>query len=1155
MINEFTLINRIKSEIAYYYLYRNTSLHADDVLAICGVYLFIYDEISFFDKSEDINKYGTINPIYKVLQKYIKKKDKAILKSYSKQALWNCFRAEWCQSLTLEIKRKCLKEITLISNIEEEGYISLRGYDKVYEVLSQKRVLLENNLFGNADYEPKANSNTPQTTESVDTNTNSENENDMKEMLLQLNSFWETNICNENYQKSMPLVWKLDISYSTYNKLKDFLKQTIQALPAASRCRNSILINLAEKILVYAALWYRWEYQGRGNNALEDIKFTQRASFIWENSPSSYKKYLYVPEEDDRNTSWLYSLYVLGGLPLKYVCNRDRRFASLFKDLNNPDIDEDTLMNISNKFDNNNSVYFRSLVEGSFKEYISDLMNGNRHIAQEDLGRDEVKAYIEFIEKGKIEYYNDFFKIVWNLYIEPSTSLCDCILNIEMGRKNNRCYIPEELLRRFPIPDVENLKEFILYIDYNNGEIVSKSVRFTRTSGRGTSFVGWGNTNIIKLPLIPRIGSSIKVKIARTNDICSSFILKEFSVEGYFHLFKSNNPYEWSSSTNNKVLSLLLFNPSRYSLNPSDDNVRDIKVGVDEELPWLMHYLYDDTQLKDLQTNDILDFKIKKGVLSIVFKKQPCVIQYNKYSEITYSYHVDDEVLNESMPLMLGKNGISKVVFNPFRQGESPLIYKPSNNTDLIIKYKQDTYDYKTFANGSPKTGIMKLSVSDGKHSVVKKCFYVSNPDFVIRDLEKSRFVFRLSDAEVFQTDDEKLESINEHGEYVFHENKDYLPHRDWLTFCIGSKTEYASVNIFRARKCRELYFGDIRFKLGDPDEPSKIPFILRENFRIRNIDQDGVKNVFCSHDIWMNPDVNLQSITDQIYCSNNNIKRDKDRGIAYYQYAAKRTKHEGDCFYSISPKVFYKYKFYLWNMRSNTAPIPVETDYNADNRELIVKYGKLNDSYIIFQSLRDEQPYNYVRPILYNPNDNWILKTNRLYSIDVILNCIEVASQHNVYFAMFFPIRRWVKSQHDIFEVFSKYCKRRNYILNDEDYKNLHRFAHEFCFEWILLSRYKWKGFNKKYRDIIENLFRTTPFVRKEKDWMERVIELYFSNDNKSYRRDNRSESGLMLQCMMCNDNDLIKKDYQNRIKLLESIYQDSSICYHLYLKFKKLQ
>ena len=388
MINEFTLINLIKSEIAYYYLNSNTPLHADDVLAICGVYLFVNDEISFFDKSEDINKYGTINPIYKVLQKYIKKKDKAILKSYSKQALWNCFRAEWCQSLSLEIKRKCLKGITLISNIEEEGYISLRGYDKVYEVLSQKRVLLENNLFGNADYEPKANSNTPQTTESVDTNTNSENENDMKEILLQLNSFWETNICNENYQKSMPLVWKLDISYSTYNKLKVFLKQTIQALPAASRCRNSILINLAEKILVYAALWYRWEYQGRGNNALEDIKFTQRASFIWENSPSSYKKYLYVPEEDDRNTSWLYSLYVLGGLPLKYVCNRDRRFASLFMDLNNPDIDEDTLMNISNKFDNNNYVYFHYLVEVSFKEYILYLMTGNRNIVQEDLGRE-----------------------------------------------------------------------------------------------------------------------------------------------------------------------------------------------------------------------------------------------------------------------------------------------------------------------------------------------------------------------------------------------------------------------------------------------------------------------------------------------------------------------------------------------------------------------------------------------------------------------------------------------------------------------------------------------------------------------------------------------------------------------------------------------
>ena len=50
---------------------------------------------------------------------------------------------------------------------------------------------------------------------------------------------------------------------------------------------------------------------------------------------------------------------------------------------------------------------------------------------------------------------------------------------------------------------------------------------------------------------------------------------------------------------------------------------------------------------------------------------------------------------------------------------------------------------------------------------------------------------------------------------------------------------------------------------------------------------------------------------------------------------------------------------------------------------------------------------------------------------------------------------------EEEFLKEFGKYCKRKNYILNDEDYKNLHRFAHEFCFEWILLSRKKWKGFN----------------------------------------------------------------------------------------------
>ena len=53
-------------------------------------------------------------------------------------------------------------------------------------------------------------------------------------------------------------------------------------------------------------------------------------------------------------------------------------------------------------------------------------------------------------------------------------------------------------------------------------------------------------------------------------------------------------------------------------------------------MPWLLHFLYDDTQLEDLQTKEILDFKIKKGVLSIDFKRLPNTIQYNKNTDKHY---------------------------------------------------------------------------------------------------------------------------------------------------------------------------------------------------------------------------------------------------------------------------------------------------------------------------------------------------------------------------------------------------------------------------------------------------------------------------------------------------------------------------------------
>ena len=645
----------------------------------------------------------------------------------------------------------------------------------------------------------------------------------------------------------------------------------------------------------------------------------------------------------------------------------------------------------------------------------------------------------------------------------------------------------------------------------------------------------------------------ITIKLVGINDIdqTNPYILKKFTVDGYFRLFKTNNPYEWSSLTDNKAHSVLLFNPSRYYLRHFEDSTEVINIGS-----WLLHYLYNDAQLEDIQTGEILDFKTKKGILCVEFKKLPNIIQYNKENEISYSFYHDEQISSESMPLMLGKDGISKVVFYPFEKGESPKTYVPEKNRNIVIKFKQDSYKYKNFEEDRPHTGIISLCVSDGNHSVVKKCFYISNPSFVKRDLENSRFVFILSDAEVFQAEDEKLEFNKESDRIVFLEQKDYLPHLDYLTFRVGAKNDYANINVYRARECRELYFLDHRFtEFGNPNKNTKIPFILREKFRIRTIDSDGVKNVNCPRDIWMNPDVNLQNININPNYTSENYKTDSNNGIAYYQYLPKGTTIGH---YMVSPRVFFKYKFFHWDMLGNSAPVPVKTEYNPDNKELVVKCDKLEDSCIVFQSLRDEQPYNYVRPLL--PNGSWSLKINRIYKTEAILNCIEVASEHKVYFAMFYPIRNMVTKQKDLFTIFEKICERKSYTLKTDDYQNLHRFAHEFCFEWILLSRNNWKRLyrNERLSKIIEELFRTTPFVRKEKDYIERVLELYFGELNMEFRRDNNTAAGVVMQCVRSKRGDkqfFVDDDYPIRIERLESIYQDTSICYHLYQKLNELQ
>ena len=1138
-------------------------------LPLCAALLYPYINIKLHVDS--MISENILSPIIDSIKKFTK--NVKGLECYSLEGLRGYFEHKWLNTIDFNTQKGMVKIVSLIDNVEDDGFFSLKGNEKLYESFLRIPVLDVSEKYGNLSFEiPKEDVNIGDDVSAIDDNYNisADSQNEEESILLySLREFLWTNLpfgLNMNR-----FFWEYKLSKDQYDVLKDILNNL--NLGSNTRLLGMEIAGygtVARVVALFVSEWYKRECSSlKGDRCLETIRLNSGDSeSVWRKAllPESFLHKEDVTQREMRQIA----LCALGGLPLKVV-NSSTRFKNLVNGLfdiyqKGEAADED-IENVVNSFDDNNGVFKRSLISGSCKKYLVQMVkylesgkNSDLPFNESDLELLPFSEFIEKLQEGFDGALRDFFKIDWNFYMESSRPDCDCIINLKIGPKNNRCNIPEKILKKSNVPDVEKWKDFFLYIDYNNGDKFSKLLRFSRMAGKGSPFVGWGNSNVISIPVVPKDGDTIAINIVGINDIdkTTPYTLREFSVNGHFQLFKTSHPYEWSSLTDNKAHSVLLFNPSHYSLIYSEDSAEEINIGSS---PWRLQHLYDDVQLEDIKTKHIIDIRIRKGILCVEFKKLPNIIQYNKEGEISYSFYHDEQILNESMPLMLGADGISKVVFYPFEKGESPKIYVPEKNRNIIIKFKQNSYKYKQFEEEMPHTGIISLFVSDGNHSVVKKCFYVSNSSFVKRDLGNSRFVFDLNDAEVFQAEDEKLLFNKELNKIVFLEDKDYLPYLDYLTFSVGTKTDYANINVYRARECRELYFEDHRFtEYGNPDRQTKIPFVLREKFRIRTINKDGVKNIYCGHDIWMNPNVNLQHIRDDLNPKHpdENFKIDPNNGIAYYQYLSKETTNAICGHYSVSPGAFYKYKFFQWNMRSNSAPIPVETEYNPDNKELVVKYDKLEDSCIVFQSLREEQPYNYVLPLL--PDGYWSSKITRIYNTEAILNCIEVASEHKIYFALFYPLRKMVTTQKDLFAIFEKLCERKSYILKTDDYKNLHRFAHEFCFEWILLSRNGWKKLykNEKIRKIIEELFRTTPFVRKEKDYIERVIELYFDNLKMDFRRDNKTMAGVVMQCIRGKKGDsqfFNDDDYEIRIDRLKSIYQDTSICYHLYQKLNELQ
>ena len=959
--------------------------------------------------------------------------------------------------------------------------------------------------------------------------------------------FWEWRVSTEDYRDFKQLLINVNFSIRTRDKVRE--------------CAYQLCFFIAE--------WYKREYDGNESvNCLAElgIEGSGLTEEIWKHSLQSHDEQPYITEESNFH-EWLYSIYVLGGFPIKYT-QRSSRFSSLFdeiwgEDQNQDVISDEQLDELTQEFAGN-QVVKNSLISGSLHDYYRYLRKATTMpIALSDLDKEPFAGFIRKLQEGKKKYYEQYLKPTWLLYVDSHDSHIDGEVQVSFGRKNDKCYIPIECLSYWNIPGARTLSGFDLEVSESiSGE--KTSIRFSKTGPDDYPFVGWSKHNIITLPIPIDEDSRIEVFLVTNKERFK--IGNTYSFGDSRQFYKTKQPYEWSSRTDNSAHTAVLFCPTRLSLCDSPLHPEE-KFFHDGGRIWNWLILTEEVSLVD-ESGDIVTYAPRNSSLEIIFKQIPNTVKYVNFRDVVHHQFVDGELLQTAVTL-LKENGFS-IRYTPY--GGNPKNVSLSRCSVTFKRAGESKYVIWDEAN-HPGQGLMHLRVvyKDKGVSSTRLVYYLPQINPIKRVTNNNMILFGQELEDVYAPGSDGYMPLlrDEEGQFRYYDDiaNGYLPQSDTIPFLLGKpEEEYVIINIFRSTKCTELYLN------GDPEPITRyeqgnglvdIPVVMRRNFEVRTINSSGVSRVKCGDDVYMRFDLPIYSN----YCI------DKENGFRYYS-AKRPIKNEEDTYVTFvletSPS---QYRFYYWSMNVGEEPVLLEQKiYNPDNKSLEIDISPLrrNNRGIVFQSLRGVAPRHYFGPIYGNQRES-------LYGRQKMVQCFNVASEHNIPFIVFPVFKEMFTTREDIIFFLSKFwvelMESRDWKPSTRDFTNLHRLAYEFLFDWIMLPKVLWANSIREWRrqllgekgddymrltseafkKIMLKLFRTSPYINGDDIvYLEKILEKYWSfrpSDRWSFRRSQKPEN-ILAQCIRGSNGDYFcfDRNIERRLTFLRNIHESNTLFEGLY-------
>lgn len=1117
-MDESRIIKSVKYHVIEQYLNECKIWHRDELIAYLAAITYPF----LGEISAGIPKFGFLDKNFlKSLEKFCKNKtNKDVLKNLSFDSLVVLFKEKFSSLFNDLIKDSCIKNaITIIDTITEEGYISITKERDVCQKLMDtyktdaslteygsevyvKSVEVNKNVLHPIGVETTSTSEILENSESNSLNSEESLTNEMSklpgkskvkekdsssnEVEVNLNSFWVENIGSiSDYKSKMPYVWKLRISYEVYFELKNLLIQ----LCNSNINKDYILKNHSEKLFVYVAEWFKWEYVGRDKKALDIFNKPKiSASDIW-GQCNEWSHCLYNVVINDAH---LYSLYALGGMPLR-ISDSDKlnKLYQLFSQ--EEEYEEDELVGeLESVFSTNSAALSKSLKadDGSLNNFIKELYDSENFDILPDAEDKEIKEIIDKIKvylnegRAKQKSIKEYLKGIWEFYTFEDEEECSLSFILKVGFDKDECNIPSKIYKdttRFNIAIVN--KEYLESEDTN--------IPYIRFSRKEDKFIGWSKNNYLYLYDAKK---DVQVEIYKDNSDSPdlvSFSLKDRFVKGqsYIELY-SNGLSGWSTKKNKQSNKAVLFPWGDYNV---DEGYNPRKKIINGET-WVLCNVIDELILIDKENK-------KHSVFKEVFIKTE-LPRYNflRYETNESLVHVIDSDSKEiEAYLILGcpkKLSVFASINNKKDRKIKEYEYKFGEaKSPLKVSFKDSSKESILSKSNLPNIGLFNLisSCSDFKGEDKRICFFLPE-SFIKRDLKNKKIIFQhvigiKSISYRCPNNDNENILIEDNGRFIFDDTGEDLSYRYVIFNVETNNNERILLNIFRPLECRCLFYDNQHECYDDSNAKIYIPYALKDRFSMSVFGKDGVKEyMFTDYRLDGRQTIELKEINTTLYKYYDCEKNEK---ISCAKMGEKS-------FHSLKNSLSRHY-FKIGNEWNNEYKI-----------EYVIECFKISSLHNI--------PFSQFEPLT-----KLIEDSKKNYS-----NLI------------------------DISKLFLKSIAENYEDLDEKIFIDLHRLANEFGFEWILMPKSLWRthGVNK---DFLVRLLETSPFAKSSysKEFLKDISKLLVCESIDLSKITGLNNPNI-LKCIRVSGNDDMNSYILNnhtKENIIEELYTNTNdVLFELY-------